>query len=198
MPIIFEKQITAAKKLAVWHITEPLDFFLGKLNLVPDAQASKKRQLENAVCALLLDELGQRGLHQNLARDLFGKPYITNAETSISFSHSRDMVACILDTSGHGVGVDIELMRERILALSAKFINRDDYTPFREVMHAHLIWGAKEVLYKIYSKKELDFICHMTVKFDEKYHGLIHKNEVMERHELDFTEINNFILVWNI
>jgi len=33
MPLVFEKQITSAKKLAVWDITEPFDFFLEKLKI---------------------------------------------------------------------------------------------------------------------------------------------------------------------
>jgi hypothetical protein len=198
MPIIFEKQITPAKKLAVWQITEPLDFFLGKLGLEPDRNSSEKRQLENAVCSFLLNELAGEDMHLHLSRDEFGKPYVRNAGHGISFSHSRDMVACVIDMEGRSAGVDIELIRESILGLSKKFINPEDSSPFTGIVHCHMIWGAKEVLYKIHAKKELDFICHLTVKFDERFFGIIHKNEVSGTYPLDFTIINNFILIWNI
>ncbi len=198
MPIIFERQINPAKKLAVWHITEPLHFFLEKLGHEGRKNLTEKRQMENVVCSVLLDEMGEPGLHRQLTKDDFGKPYLNNKHYGVSFSHSRDMVACLLDTSGHAVGVDIELSRENIIRISRKFLNKDDRTPFTDLRHCHLVWGAKEVLYKIYARKELDFLGHMTVKFDKIFEGFIHKNDVRTRHLLDFAEINNFILVWNI
>jgi 4'-phosphopantetheinyl transferase len=198
MPIIFEKQINAAKKLAVWHITEPLDFFLERLGQQANEKLSAKRQLENSVCSVLLNELGNAGMHVTLSRDAFGKPYIPDASIAISFSHSKDMVACIIDTDGKPVGIDIELMRESIRNTSKKFINKDDTTPFEDLLHCHVIWGAKEVLYKIYARKELDFIGHLTVRFGEMYRGNIHKKEEVSEHLLDFTRIDDFILVWNV
>ena len=108
------------------------------------------------------------------------------------------MVACVVDTSGQATGIDIEQWRDRITRISSKFINKEDRTPFLDVLHCHLIWGAKEVLYKIYAKKELDFISHLTVIFDKIFMGYIHKNEIKSEYQLDFMELNNFIVVWNI
>jgi 4'-phosphopantetheinyl transferase len=198
MPIIFEKQITPAKKLAVWQITEPLDFFLEKLGLHPDGNLSIKRQLENAVCAVLLNELAGPDIHLQLSRDEFGKPFVRDSDYGISFSHSRDMVACVADAEGRSAGIDIELIRESILGLSKKFIKREDSSPFTGFLHCHMIWGAKEVLYKVYAKKELDFICHLTVKFDKNFTGTINKNGISRTYPLDFIMLNNFILIWNI
>jgi 4'-phosphopantetheinyl transferase len=198
MPIIFEKQINAAKKLAVWQITESLDFFLAQLGQMANPQATTKRQLENAVCCVLLNTLGGKNLHLKLDKDVYGKPFIHDHDIAVTFSHSKEMVACMIDVSNQAVGIDVEKKRESILSISKKFINSEDTTPFDEVLHCHLVWGAKEVLYKIHSKKELDFIRHLTVKFQEKYEGFIHKNEVHASYSLDFKELSNFILVWNI
>ncbi len=197
MPIVFSKKISPAKKLAVWQITESPDFFALRLGQ-PEGSITKKRQLENAVCSVLLDEMGGVGIHKQLVRDALGKPYLEGSKTSVSFSHSRDMVACVLDVSGRPAGVDIEEQRDRIIEISKKFVNPSDTTPYMETLHYHIVWGAKEVLYKLYAKKELDFICHLTVKFEKKFEGFIRKNDTNLRYTLDFEKINNFILVWNV
>lgn len=198
MPVIFEKEINATKKLAVWQITEPLDFFLDKLGRKFNPNQTEKRQLENACSTLLLNYTSGNIYQDLLKKDEFGKPYLEDMKASLSFSHSRDMVACLFDSEGGPVGVDIEEARDRISAIAPKFLNGEDCTPFSGTRHFHLVWGAKEVLYKIYSRKELDFKSHLTVSFREKFEGFIHKNEFKNTYGLDFLELNNFILVWNV
>lgn len=154
--------------------------------------------MENACSALLLNYTSKNTYQNLLRKDEFGKPYLEGISASISFSHSRDMVACLFDPGGDPAGVDIEESRDRISAISHKFLNTRDHTPFKGPKHYHLVWGAKEVLYKIYSKKELDFKSHLTVIFEEKFKGFIHKGDVEKNYNLDFLEINNFILVWNV
>lgn len=198
MPVIFEKEISTAKKLAVWQITEPLDFFLDKLGRPFNSRQTTKRQLENACSALLLNHTGKNTYQDLLRKDVYGKPYLQGMSASVSFSHSRDMVACLLDNDGTAAGVDIEEARDRISIIAPKFLNDQDKTPFSGIKHYHLIWGAKEVLYKIYSRKELDFKSHLTVNFGDKFQGFIHKNDFTGAYDLDFLEINNFILVWNV
>jgi 4'-phosphopantetheinyl transferase len=198
MPLVFEKQINPAKKLAVWQITEPLSFFLS--DVLPDRHfiGSAKRQMERAACYHLLDYMAGSALHEGLERDLFGKPYIKNSDISISFSHSGNMVACIIDLNGLPVGIDIEEKRERILRISHKFIGHYDVTPSMDVFYCHLIWGAKEVLYKIYAQKELDFIHNMHINLKNQFAGTIIKQEYSAIYQLEYAEIDNFILVWNI
>lgn len=198
MPVIFEKEISTAKKLAVWQITEPLGFFLEQLGRPFNPVQTAKRQLENACSALLLNYAGKNSYQDLLRKDEFGKPYLEGAKASVSFSHSRNMVACLFDDEGRPAGVDIEETRDRISAIAPKFLNENDCSPFSGTRHYHLVWGGKEVLYKIYSKKELDFKRHLTIYFKEKLQGFIHKNDFKHTYDLDFLEINNFTLVWNV
>ena len=198
MPVVFEKEISPAKKLAVWHITEPLDFFLDQLGRSFNPQQTLKRQLEGACSALLLNFTGKNTYQDLLKKDEFGKPYLEGLNTSISFSHSRDMVACLVDHDGKAAGIDIEESRDKINIIAPKFLNGQDHTPYEGTKHYHLVWGAKEVLYKIYSRKELDFKSHLTVNFYEKFEGIIHKGEFRKKYDLDFLDFNNFILVWNV
>lgn len=198
MPLVFEKQINPAKKLAVWQITEPLSFFLS--GLLPDRHftGSAKRQMERAACYYLLDYMAGSALHEDLEKDLFGKPYIKNSDISISFSHSGNMVACIIDLDGLPVGIDIEGKRDRILSISHKFIGQYDVIPSLDVPNCHLVWGAKEVLYKIYAQKELDFIHNLHINLKNQFCGTIIKQGYSAIYQLESAEIDNFMLVWNI
>ncbi len=196
MPVIFEKQIDVTKKLAVWHITEQLEelFVLSRKTFNP--QLSIKRNTEKVVSHLLVEYL-LRNPNLILLNDINGKPYFSDNATSVSFTHSMDMVACIINTSGTPVGIDIEKIRDSIVQIAPKFVTKKDITQYNDKLHFHLIWGAKEVLYKIYSLKNLDFKKHLTVCIQKNDgYGIISNNEYYSEHNLQHTILKDFMLVW--
>lgn len=207
MPLIFEKTIDTAKKLAVWQITESNEEVFAFLNFVPRKDFTAKRNLESAVSQILLNHLLGSNAHLNLSKDKYGKPYLNNSNIAISFSHSKHMVACMVDTNGASVGIDIELIRESINSIAHKFYTSNDHVPLKGILAPHLIWGGKEVLYKIYAKKELDFIDHLQVNFTHELSsnehtyfgqgtGEIHKNEYHSNHTLFYLILGDFMMVW--
>jgi len=207
MPLIFEKTIDTAKKLAVWQITESDEELFDKHAFIPSQDYSKKRNLETAVSQILLNYLLGYDAHLNLTKDKYGKPFLNNSTIAISFSHSKEMVACIIDLNGQPVGIDIEIVRESIKGIQHKFFSSKDVTPLTERLAAHLVWGGKEVLYKIYAKKELDFIDHLSVNFHHITNlgdgaiygqgiGIIQKNDFESNHVLFYMLIGNFMTVW--
>lgn len=198
MPLILEKQIDPAKKLAVWDISEPLAYFVDKLQLEPDQNRSEKRLCEQAAGMLLLNHLCGEGLHRYLDKDAYGKPFIHNSAISVSFSHSKNLVSCLCDISGRPVGVDIEYRRHNIGILASKFAGPNDKTPFTGDMHNQLIWGAKEVLYKIYGKKELDFQKDMLISFSDTLSGAVCIPGYSKQFQLDYQELGSFLIIWNV
>lgn len=197
MPVIFEKQIDTAKKLAVWQITESDEELFKISPHQPRPEYSIKRNRELAVSALLLNYLSGYDAHMHLTKDVFGKPYIENSGVAVSFSHSHVMVACILDVNGQPVGIDIEKTRESIRTISQKFCNETDTSLYDDILHYHLIWGGKEVLFKIYSKKELDFREHLKVNLNEgDGKGEIMKGTYHSSHLLQYEMLNDYVLVW--
>lgn len=199
MPLVFEKQITSAKKLAVWDIREGFDFFLEKLNLQHDPNRNEQRQLEQAAAMHLLNVLSGSDLHLLLDKDQFGKPYIKDQTCTVSFSHSKNLVACLFCEEGSPVGVDIEYRRDNIHLLAKKFLSESDKTGNEGSLHQQIAWGAKEVLYKIYGIKELNFIQHLHLSFEnELFSGQISKENYVAKYQLEHTLIENFVLVWNV
>lgn len=198
MPLILERQIGTAKKIGVWQITEPIDFFLEQLVQADNPSISRKRLLEQSCSAYLLNTLLKNTVHQHLDKDPNGKPFIKDHPYSVSFSHSKNMVACLIDTEGGPAGIDIEHTRESIRSIAPKFVSEKEGLLKKDYLHFHLVWGAKEVLYKIYSLKELDFLEHLSVDFQNDIIGHIHKNDYSATYNLQFEHLDNFILVWNI
>ena len=192
-------QISPAKKLAVWDITEPIEYFVDKLIIQPDVNRHPRRQQEQSVYMYLLDYLCGETLHPFLRNDENGKPYIENSSINVTFSHCKNRIACMVDKNGGPVGIDIETIRHNISEISKKFINENDCSNEKGLEHFQLIWGAKEVIYKIYSKKQLDFKQNMTICIEENVLlGKIHKNEIKNSYPLKYIFLNNFILVWNV
>ncbi|MEZ4804947.1 MAG: hypothetical protein R2852_05560 [Bacteroidia bacterium] len=197
MPLLFEKQISVAKKLAVWDINEPLTFFLDKYPIQEFESKIEKRHLEQACAKFLVNEMLGFKLPVQLEKDEFGKPHIKDSSIAISFSHCKNLLACSIDLDGNSVGIDIEIQRDNISVLSKKFLSERDNSPLEKDANDQLIWGAKEVLYKIYGRKSLDFKRDLEINFTDKLIGKIKKEDEIMVYNLDYTIIDCHFLVWN-
>jgi hypothetical protein len=67
--------------------------------------------------------------------------------------------------------------------------------------YLHVLWGAKECMYKLYGKGSLDFREDMTVhKFDLKsqgdFTGIVSKDERLIHVAGVYTKLDNFVLVY--
>ncbi|MEO0312420.1 MAG: hypothetical protein RIQ89_2077 [Bacteroidota bacterium] len=113
---------------------------------------------------------GVWGIKETPFYDQFGKPHV-KAERHISISHSRDLYAVMVSRT-QVVGVDVERMTDRILRIEGKFVNEKEQLMLvnnrnQRALQLYVIWTAKEVMYKIYSKKEVDFKKHLMVHVPE-------------------------------
>ena len=108
-------------------------------------------------------------------------------------------MACLYCANGSALGVDIEYQRDNIHLLAKKFLSDSDRTGYEGRLHQQIAWGAKEVLYKIYGIKELNFIKNLHLSFEnEMLFGQISKGDYTAKFELEHTMINNSVLVWNV
>lgn len=121
-----------------------------------------KREKEAEGARFLLSKL--LGEQFELAYHDTGKPYLKGRKEEISISHSHDRLAIIVDAE-KPTGVDIELIRDKVLNITHKFLSHNELLdianqPIEKVL---VYWAAKETLYKIYSKKNVDFREHLYV-----------------------------------
>lgn len=162
-----------------------------------------KREKEAEGARFLLSKL--LGEKVEIAYHDTGKPYLKGRKEEISISHSHDMLALLVDKE-KPTGVDIELIRDKVLNITHKFLSDNELLgianqPIEKVL---VYWAAKETLYKIYSKKNVDFKEHLFVHNFEynELGGEINSSICLDNFELDvrlkYLKINEYILVYPV
>ncbi len=114
------------------------------------------RRRQRKACMQLLKEITGSGFQVNY--DKHGKPFLHNDSRHISFSHSGPYAAVII--SEKPAGIDFECIRPKVLNILHKFMNEPEMSSLSGPLameHAHVYWGAKETIYKVYGKQELLF-----------------------------------------
>jgi 4'-phosphopantetheinyl transferase len=110
----------------------------------------------------------------------------------------------VLISSDKRVGIDLEYMSGKISKVADKFINERERITTRPEMkkyHLYLHWCAKEAMYKICDKQDINFRDGLTIApFDPDEHGFM-KGHVMngngeEDLELEYLQHDNYALVW--
>jgi phosphopantetheinyl transferase (holo-ACP synthase) len=131
----------------------------------------------------------------------YGKPFLKNG-FQVSISHSGNLIALIV-SERHPVGIDIERLRESIIRTSQKFVSvneRSELGEENEIEKLHIIWGAKEVLFKMYEIGEVDFkkdllIAPFHFPCDSIY-GEINKPGFQKGFGMECMMINDAVMVW--
>ena len=169
MPLLFQKNNGLDTEVGVWNIKEDESYFLDNLRLHPAEQAELgrikgRKRVEWLAVRHLLHIMSGRSIRAICLKDEFGKPYLQDSSAYISMSHSNQMAAVIAGQVP--VGIDVQYRVDRIDRIAHKFIGPQelDLFPQWQVPQMHLIWGAKECLYKAYGRKKLDFRSHIIIE----------------------------------
>ena len=208
MPLLFHKHIKPEGELGLWQIDEEESYFLERLHLFPKEVAALEkmkghRRLEWLAGRWLLHQMSGREDRGACLKDEFGKPYLENSLYEISISHSRKLSAVM--ASPRLVGVDIQKLVGKIERIAYKFmrpVEIDSLSEKYRLEHLHVYWGAKEALYKVYGRKQLDFREHIFIEpfpFDlaiGKCTGFVKKNGFHLDCELYYEQIDDYILVY--
>lgn len=126
---------------------------------IPDAITNEHKRLEWAagrtMTKLLMDRLGVP--FQGVVKNEFGKPFPKGCGYQLSLSHSYPHVAAYLHPSG-SVGIDLEQPTSKLLRIAARIHDVKELEDAGSDLTKHcLYWCAKEVLVKVYGRKDLIF-----------------------------------------
>ena len=209
MGLLIKEHIKDDCILGIWEVTEDYDYLFSKLSLLPDELQTLKsfqnplRSLEWMSVRVLLNELSGKSLsvYYNGNR----KPFVRGNSYNISISHSKDFTS-VLISKNRKVGIDLEYMSHRISNIESKFINENEVitsNKSRKKYHLYIHWCAKEALYKICDKQDINFRKNLTIEpFVPKEKGYITgwvNNKYMnEKFRLYYFTIKNYIIVWTI
>ena len=207
MGIFLKTEIQPDCLLGVWEITEDYDTLRSMVVLDRDERSrlasfrSLSRKLEWLSVRALIKSM--KGRQVKITYNEENKPFLTGGG-NISISHSRNLTA-ILVSPDKRVGIDLEYMSGKISKLGHKFMNeREKLTrdASNKKFHLYLHWCAKEALFKICDKQDVNFREGITIlPFEPEDNGFIRGHVVNsageELFDLEYLHHENYALVWS-
>lgn len=170
MPLIYNQVVYEDCTLGIWEISETyqemadkIHFFEGEKERLEDFKSSV-RQLEWMSVRRLLREV--KGKPTQIVYNDQRKPFLFNSKDHISISHSKNMTAIMLSKNKR-LGLDLEYMGQDIQKVAHKFLNDDEYITENEELqnfHLYIHWCAKEALYKLCDKQDINFRKNLTIE----------------------------------
>jgi phosphopantetheinyl transferase len=166
MGVEFTKVIGEGQLLGLWRIENKIRGNSEPFPSSSQAFARRKnyKKEHSLACRELLKSMtGWEDL--DLDKDENGKPFIKNNRSHISLSHSGHFAAAMLNTA-EPIGIDIQEVREKIIKIAPKFISEKEYSYLkaeRKIEAIHVIWGAKEAMFKKHGIGEVLFKEHIVV-----------------------------------
>lgn len=201
--------ITNGAKIGIWKIEENVEtltnllsnkeYYFAELSKI----GNENRKKEFLIGRILVQNLS--GETQEIFYDNNGKPLLKSDSHKISISHTKNYVCVIIHTNKE-VGIDIEHIKDKIKSVQNRFLNKKELQNIdntQEISHLLLHWCAKEVLFKIINKKNVDFSKHMEIKkFTPQTQGFFEGEETRSKEKKTYTfeyRIKpEYIIVWSI
>ncbi|HNW50211.1 MAG TPA: 4'-phosphopantetheinyl transferase superfamily protein [Prolixibacteraceae bacterium] len=204
MPLILNRYENSFR-LALWKLTEPLEFFEEKAHLTTFGQqfysqiTNECRKKEWLAVRILLNEV--LGFWPNITYMESGKPILNNHARHLSITHSKEMVGILLCTSPYA-GIDIEKASRNIDKVLNRFLSEKELenikkgtNPYRKVIH----WCAKEAIFKSVNEPNIEFSKQIEIKSISD-NGTILGKFTSEKAEFDlelnYMLVEGHIIVW--
>ena len=206
MGVIVKKEINDCL-LGIWEIKEDFDSLFSRLNLDDDeietlnGFANENRKIEWLSVRALINDM--TGKDSRIIYNEFRKPFLKSNTFHISISHSRDLTS-ILMSKTKKVGIDLELMSHKIIDLSSKFINDQELItsdPEMKKYHLYIHWCAKEAMYKICDKQDINLKDNLSIMpFEPRQDGSI-KGRVLNFHgvedfRIQYKNMDGYAIAW--
>lgn len=208
MPIDFHEALHEPGEWGLYHITEPESELRARVTLFPEEEQQialikgEGRRREYLAARLLLHHMSGREDRAELYKDPSGKPHLRDSHFHVSISHTVDYSAAIAHPNP--CGIDVQRIVPQIERISHKFVSGAEEIQIKEahrLVQLHLIWSAKEAMYKAFGRRKLDFKAHMYVDFND-FHptqvtgtSMLRKDGVEMLFDLDFKIFSEMVLV---
>ena len=212
MPLFRKFHISANTFLGLWKIEEEPEQLISLLNLSPAeneyykslrSELRKKHWLSYR--SILTNLMDKESLE--LIYDAYGKPYPVNRDYHLSVTHSGLFSAVIISIDGP-VGIDIEMLKDRVERVKDKFLSAEECASIGTVNRLeklYICWGAKESLYKLYGKPEVEFARDIRLdsfEYDPKDKGECSARmttpEGTRNYPIHYEKIEDYMLVYSM
>ena len=207
MGVIVREYFNEDVEFGIWEITEDYDTLRSFIKLderdieTVESFKNHQRKLEWLSVRTLLKEM--LGKDSKIVYGPERKPYLHNNLYNISISHSKDFTS-ILMSKKRRVGLDLEFMTSKILRIADKFLRTEELDNINkdlELYHLYLHWCAKEALYKICDKVDINFVTNLNIepfspKEKGRIFGTVNNSYMNERFTLNYFTLKNYSIVW--
>lgn len=136
-------------------------------------------------------------------KDEHGKSQPMNGQGFVSLTHTRGYAAAIYHRE-LPVGIDLELIREKILRIGTRFLAESELH-FLHILPAHytMAWSAKESIFKCHGKKGVSLRNNILLEpFDPEatlINGKIHGTNFKDHHyKVQVEQNENHVLTYTI
>lgn len=199
MPILLSKKIDEYSAYAVWNIQET---FLELPYLSPEpfpAELAPVRQAEWIIGRVLVKSLCDSfGIeYKGIEKHDNGKPYLKDSYANISISHSFPIAAAMIHLK-KPCGIDMERPREKLKVVREKFLHKSEMQYKDDLDKLCTIWGAKEVIYKIFGRRFLSLKDEIKVNFisENLLKGEILKEGHEDTHDIHYEWVKEYLLAF--
>jgi len=207
MPLIHLEEVSLQTFIGLWKIEENPEELEKQLQLkehelsVLRSLQGQKRNLHWLATRVLLRKMLSTEEYIDCKPDENGKPILVNLPYKISLSHSYDYAAVMISLTKE-VGIDIEIIKEKIDRVKHKFLSSKELGFIEEkhkLEHLYACWCAKEALYKLNGKKETSFKDNIHLEpFVYQSNGAIQsaisKDGQTQRFRVNYRKFGNYML----
>ena len=190
-------------KISISRLSEQLQ--MAKLNLTDFAEyynLTDKRSIEKHAAAHVVKFVLKDDDLEILYKES-GKPYLLN-DVSISISHSYDWLVILFSLTGNDIGIDIEIVRDKILNIKEKFLSKEELNDLQDAPPEKytVYWCAKEAIYKALDRKGLNFSEQIFIEnfsyshSGDKLNVQVSETNSKKNHILHYKVLKNYILVY--
>jgi len=207
MGVILKNDLGKGCRIGIWEITEGYEELRSKLSLETEEVRTlegfknENRKLEWLSVRTLINDM--TGANSRIIYNEDRKPFLLDNSSNISISHSKNFTSIMLGR-GKKVGIDLEFMSHRISSIADRFINKNEKingSPEQVRYHLYIHWCAKEALYKICDKKNINFKKNLIITpFIPEDEGIIYGRvdniNGVDDYKLSYRRMGDYILVW--
>ena len=207
MAIAYRQRIDDDTEFALWRIEEEADDLYNQLQLDEDEKAyveklsNGKRHLHWLGTRVLLRKMLHTDEYIDCKVDAHGKPYLVNLPYHISLSHSFDYAAVMISKT-HKVGIDIELIKQKVERIAGKFLRPDEMAFINnehKIEQLYVCWCAKEAIYKCNGEKEVSFADNIFLDpFNFNTRGelsaRLHKNNINLNYVVSYMQYEGYMV----
>lgn len=164
-----------------------------------------KRKTEWLTVRILLKQM--IGKYSAIKYDQKGNPF-TDSKLHISITHSQNIAGIILSKNPN-IGIDSEILSDRILRTAHKFISEEELRQFsdrQKLKKIYLNWCGKETLFKIKGGGGIDFIKNLKISIPKLntsgiIAGVFKNSSVYEEYKISYSFINlkgqKLLITWH-